>query len=114
MFPVFEKHLDRFHELEDMRTVQHRAVHHHDMGAEMSEAYVAPTIQIPDRIRVSMTRWQALGAIIVVLCLMVGAMGLAVFSFIAVHDWGCRAGLIQSSCPASSGGRPSPRTDIPA
>lgn len=104
---------DRFHDLEDVRTVQHRAVHH-DMGAEMSDAYAAPAIQIPDRIRVSMTRWQSLGAIIVVLCLMVGALGLAAFGFIAVHDWGCRANLIQSNCAAAPGGRPGMRSDIPA
>jgi hypothetical protein len=105
---------DRFHDLDEVRTVQHRAVHHHDIGAEVSEAYAAPSIQIPDRIRVSMTRWQAFGAVIVVLCLMVGALGLAAFGFIAVHDWGCRAGLIQSNCAAAPGGRPGMRSDIPA
>jgi hypothetical protein len=106
---------DHFHELDDVRTVQHRAVHHHDMAAEFTEAYAAPSIQIPDRIRVSMTRWQSLGAIIVVLCLMIGTVGVAAFGFIAAHDWGCRAGLIQSYCAAApGGGRPAPRTDIPA
>src|SRR4051794_1910687 len=48
---------DRFHDLDDVRTVQHHAVHHHDMAAEITDAYVAPSIQIPDRIRVSMTGW---------------------------------------------------------
>jgi hypothetical protein len=106
---------DHFNEFDELRTVQPRAVsHHHDIGAEMSEAYAAPTIQMPDRIRVSMTGWQSLGALIVVLCLMVGALGLAAFGFIAVHDWGCRANLIQSNCAAAPGGRPSTRFDIPA
>ena len=113
MHPVAHRD-DRFHDFDEVRTVQHRAVHHHDMGAEVSETYVAPTIQMPDRIRVSMTRWQALGAVIVVLCLMVGALGLAAFGFIAVHDWGCRANLIQSNCAAPPGGRPGMRSDIPA
>jgi hypothetical protein len=105
---------DRFHDLDDVRAVQHHAVHHHDMTAEITDAYVAPSIQFPDRIRVSMTRWQSFGAIIVVLCLMIGTLGVAAFGFIAVHDWGCRAGLIQSHCAAAPGGRPAPRTDIPA
>lgn len=113
MHPVVHRD-DRFHDLDDVRAVQHRAVHHHDMGGEMSEAYAAPSIQIPDRIRVSMTRWQAIGAVIVVLCLMVGALGLAAFGFIAVNDWGCRGGLIQSNCAAAPGGRPAMRSDIPA
>ncbi len=105
---------DHFHDLDEVRTVQHRAVHHHgDIGTEITETYVAPSIQIPDRIRVSMTRWQSLGAIIIVLCLMVGTLSLAAFGFIAVHDWGCRAGLIHSNCPAP-GGTPAARTDIPA
>ena len=105
---------DRFHDFDDARTVQHRTVHHHDTGAEIAEAYAAPSIQIPDRIRVSMTRWQSLGAFIVVLCLMVGALGLAAFGFIAVHDWGCRANLIHSNCAAAPGGRPGINSDIPA
>lgn len=105
---------DHFHDLDDVRAVQHRAVQHHDIGAEITETYVAPSIQFPDRIRVSMTRWQSLGALIVVLCLMIGTLGVAAFGFVAVHDWGCRAGLIQSYCTAAPGGRPAPRTDIPA
>jgi hypothetical protein len=106
---------DRFHELDEVRNVQHRAVHHHgDIGAEISGAYVAPSIQIPDRIRVSMTWWQSLGALIVVLCLMIGTLGIAAFGFIAVHAWGCRAGLIQSYCSAVPSARPPSRSDIPA
>jgi len=50
----------------------------------------------------------------VVLCLLIGSLGVAAFGFIAAHDWGCRAGLIQSHCAATPGGRPAPRTDIPA
>ncbi|WP_068023302.1 hypothetical protein [Rhodoplanes sp. Z2-YC6860] len=106
-------HRDHYNEFDELRTVQHRAVNH-DIGTEMSETYVAPTIQMPDRIRVSMTGWQSLGALIVVLCLIVGSLGIAALGFIAAHDWGCRAGLFQSNCPAATGGRPAGRTDIPA
>jgi hypothetical protein len=105
---------DRFHELDDVRTVEHHAVHHHDMAAEITDAYVAPSIQIPDRIRVSMTFWQSLGAFIVVLCLMVGTLGVAAFGFIAAHDWGCRTGLIKVYCAPAPGSRPIARPDIPA
>jgi hypothetical protein len=38
----------------------------------------------------------------------------AAFGFIAAHDWGCRAGLIQSHCVSVPGVRPAPRSDIPA
>ena len=106
---------DRFHDLDDVRVVQHRAVHHHgDTAAEMSDAYAAPNVQMPDRIRVTMTRWQSLGVLLVVLCFMIGALGVAAFGFIAAHDWGCRAGLIDSHCATLPGARPSSRSDIPA
>jgi len=104
---------DRFADLDDVRVVPHRAVHHHgDTAAEMSDAYAAPGVQIPDRIRVSMTRWQKLGVLLVVLCFMIGALGVAAFGFIAVHDWGCRSGFIDSHCATVPGARP--RSDIPA
>jgi hypothetical protein len=104
-----------FHDLDDVRMVQHRAIHQHgDTASEISDTFVAPTIQIPDRIRVKMTRWQSLGMLLVVLCFMIGALGVAAFGFIAAHDWGCRAGLTQYYCSAVPGARPPSRSDIPA
>src|SRR6266702_192213 len=48
-----------FHDLDDVRVVQHRAIHQHgDTASEISDTFVAPSIQIPDRIRLKMTRWQ--------------------------------------------------------
>jgi hypothetical protein len=104
-----------FHDLDDVRVVQHRAIHQHgDTASEISDTYVAPSIQIPDRIRVKMTRWQSFGMLLVVLCFMVGTLGVAAFGFIAAHDWGCRAGLIQLHCSAVPSARPPSRSDIPA
>jgi hypothetical protein len=74
---------------------------------------VASVIRVPERVRVSLSRWQSLGAIIMVLGIAVGASGLAAYGFVAAHDWGCRAGLIQSYCPMGPAARPG-RTDIPA
>ena len=106
---------DRFHDFEDTRAVPQRAVHHlGDTAAEVSEAYAAPSVQIPDKIRVSMTRWQSLGVLLVVLCFLVGALGVAAFGFIAAHDWGCRSGLIQWHCSGVPGAQPPSRSDIPA
>jgi hypothetical protein len=102
-----------FHDLDDVRVVQHRAIHHHgDTASEISDAYVAPNVQMPDRIRVTMTRWQSFGVLMVVLCFMIFALGVAAFGFIAAHDWGCRSGMIQWNCTAVPGARP--RSDIPA
>jgi hypothetical protein len=105
---------DRFHDFDDVRTVSHRVVQHHGDASDMSDAYAVPSIQLPDRVRLSMTAWQSLAAIIVVLCFMVGTLGVAAFGFIAAHDWGCRTGLIESHCAAGPGARPSSRSDIPA
>ena len=74
---------------------------------------VASMIRVPERVRVSLSRWQSLGAIIVVLGIAVGASGLAAYGFVAAHEWGCRAGLIQSYCPMAPAPRPG-RSDIPA
>ena len=64
--------------------------------------------------RVTMTRWQSLGAIIIVLCVMLASLGVAALGLSAAHDWGCRTGMIQTHCPAGMPGRPAARPDIPA
>ncbi|HEY5962926.1 MAG TPA: hypothetical protein VIU42_02800 [Xanthobacteraceae bacterium] len=103
---------DHLHDLDDVRAVQHRVVHHSAMGGEFSEAVGAPVVHIPDRVRITLTRWQSLGAILVVLCLLFGSLGVAALGFATAYDWGCRTGLIQTQCPAMP--RPSSRSDIPA
>jgi len=104
---------DHLHDLDDVRAVQHRVVHHSAMGGEFSEAVAAPVVHIPDRVRITLTRWQSLGAILVVLCLLFGSLGVAALGFATAYEWGCRTGLIQTQCPAMPNSRPS-RSDIPA
>ena len=103
---------DHLHDLDDVRAVQHRVVHHSAMGGEFSEAVGAPVVHIPDRVRITLTRWQSLGAILVVLCLLFGSLGVAALGFATAYEWRCRTGLIQTQCPAMPGGRA--RSDIPA
>jgi hypothetical protein len=69
-----------------------------------------------DRLRLSLSRWQSLGAVIVVLCVVLGASGMAAYGWVIAHDWGCRVGVIKSYCPASSAkpGLQRSRPDIPA
>lgn len=92
------------------------APHHHDaLAAEASVPMaVAHSIHTTERLRLKFSRWQSLGAVLVVLGVVVGASGMAAYGFVAAHDWGCRTGLIQTYCPAAMPGRPAARSDIPA
>jgi hypothetical protein len=106
---------ERLHDLDDVRaTPHHRTFHHGAMGGEISDVVATPVVNIPDRMRISMTAWQSIGAIIVVLCVMLASLGVAALGLAAAHEWGCRTGVIQTQCPAMPSNRPSPRTDIPA
>jgi len=74
------------------------------------------SIHLPDRVRISLSLWQSLGVIIVVLAIMVGASGVAAYGLVVAHDWGCRIGVIKRYCPPAPAKpvvRP-PRSDIPA
>jgi hypothetical protein len=103
---------EHLHELDDVRAT--RTLHHSAMSGEFSDVVAAPVVNIPDRMRISMTRWQSFGAIIVVLCALLVSLGVAALGLATAHEWGCRTGVIQIQCPMTPGGRPSPRTDIPA
>jgi hypothetical protein len=103
---------EHLHDLDDVRAT--RTIHHSAMGGEFSDTVAAPVVNIPDRMRISMTRWQSLGAIIVVLCVMLASLGVAALGLATAFEWGCRTGVIQTYCPAMPGSRPSSRTDIPA
>ena len=95
-----------------------------DMARPAPEAVVAaevPELAVPahiirgsDVMRLKFSRWQSLGAILMVLGVLVGATGMAAYGFVAAHEWGCRAGLIHDYCPAMSAPRPGSRPDIPA
>jgi len=74
------------------------------------------SIQLPDRLRVSLSFWQSLGVILVVLGILVGTSGVAAYGLVVAHDWGCRIGLIKRYCPPAPPKPPvrPPRPDIPA
>jgi hypothetical protein len=67
-----------------------------------------------DVMRLKLSRWQSFGAILMVLGVIIGASGMAAYGFVAAHEWGCRAGLVQSYCGAAPVSRPGSRSDIPA
>jgi hypothetical protein len=65
--------------------------------------------------RLALSRWQSIGAAILVIGIAIGATGLAAYGWVVAHEWGCRTGMITNHCPANPMG-PSvrPRSDIPA
>jgi hypothetical protein len=76
------------------------------------EAAISP-LRGTERVRVTLSRWQALGAVIVVLGIVIGATGVAAYGWVAAHDWACRIGAVNTHCPAMPAAQP-PRADIPA
>jgi hypothetical protein len=83
-------------------------------AAAVAEALAppAPAIRAPDHTRVRLSRGQTAGAVIVVLAIAIGAIGMATYGYVAYRDWGCKTGAFQSGCPAVN--VPPPRADIPA
>ena len=79
-------------------------------------ALVAPTVRAPaDKIRVSLSGWQSIGLILVILCLLVGTVSLAAHGWVAAHAWGCRIGVVAQYCPPPPPAPTTPqRPDIPA
>ena len=76
-------------------------------------ATAAPqVIRISDHTRLTLSRWQTFGAIVVVLAVAVGAFGMATYGYVAAREWGCKTGAFTAGCPAVNV-RP-PRPDIPA
>ena len=99
----------------------HRAAESASQPADESSADQAPVIagaprvRVPELVRVKLSGWQSLGVFIAVLGIAAGTLGLAAYGFVTAHDWGCRAGLVQSYCPQAPAARPAPaRPDIPA
>jgi len=78
-------------------------------------AAVPAGLYMPERLRLKLSFWQSLGALLAVLGIVAGASGLAASGFVAAHDWSCRAGWVDRYCPkAPSAPRPPARPDIPA
>ena len=76
----------------------------------------APAYVRPDKVRLSLSPLQSIGAILVVLGFLVGVAGVAASGFVAAHEWGCKAGMVKSYCPPPPPApkEPPPRADIPA
>ena len=78
---------------------------------------MAHVIRSTERVRLSLSFWQSLGALIVVLAIAIGASGVAAYGLVVAHDWTCRIGLVKRYCPPAPPTpalRQPPRTDIPA
>ena len=71
-----------------------------------------PAIRTADHTRLRLSGGQTAGAVIVVLAIAIGAIGMATYGYVAARDWGCKTGAFQSGCPATN--VPPPRADIPA
>jgi hypothetical protein len=87
--------------------------------ARLEEAVISPpldttvpAIRESDQIRLTLSRWQKVGAVVAVIGIALGAFGVAAYGFVAAYDWGCRAGVFQSHCAAPTA-HPT-RSDIPA
>jgi hypothetical protein len=78
------------------------------------ESAIIP-VRSPERLRLTLSRWQTFGAVIVVLGIVIGATGMAAYGVVAAHDWACRIGVVTKHCPAAPAPAPRvPRVDIPA
>jgi hypothetical protein len=109
-----DTHFDRAHR-DELPAVDLDRVRPAEPAPEMALERVAThVIRGSDRVRVRLSRWQSIGAVLVVLGVVVGASGMAAYGLVAAHEWGCRTGLVQSYCPATLPGRLAPRSDIPA
>jgi hypothetical protein len=93
-----------------------RPVPHHDATADEAVEIPAAAYAMPasDRMRLKLSRWQAFGAFLAVLGIVIGALGMAAYGFVAAHEWSCRTGLIQMHCPAPMDQQTPHRSDIPA
>jgi hypothetical protein len=105
------------HERDELRSADF------DVPRSVDNEHLAPavvpmthSIRAVDRVRLSMSGWQSIGAIIVVMCVMAGASGMAAYGWVVAHDWGCRIGVVKRYCPPPPPPPPQrpPRPEIPA
>jgi hypothetical protein len=73
-----------------------------------------PTVGQPGTTRIRLTGWQSIGLVIVIASFLVAAAGMAASGFVALHDWGCKAGMVKRGCAAAPTMPAPPRPDIPA
>lgn len=74
-----------------------------------------PTLGQPGTTRILLTGWQSIGLVIVIAGFLIAAAGMAASGFVALHDWGCKAGMVKRGCAAApTMPKAPPRPDIPA
>jgi len=101
------------HGLTDLNTI--RPANENAIAAAIAESRLASNVnRIADGVSLKLSFWQTLGAVVVVLGIAAGAIGVAVYGFATAHEWGCRTKLIQNYCPVAPADRPPQRPEIPA
>jgi len=101
----------------DFDTTRHDEVELPPAAVPVAPPPMAPAIRTTDRVRLSLSFWQSLGVLIVLLCIAIGASGVAAYGWVIAHDWSCRIGLVKQYCPPpppTPAIRQPPSTDIPA
>jgi hypothetical protein len=80
------------------------------------QSVAIPTRWPAEKVRVSLSIWQSLAVLAIIVSVLVGAIGLAAQGWVAVNEWGCRIGTQTASCPPPPPPPPAPppRPDIPA
>lgn len=68
-----------------------------------------------ETVHVKLSKWQSIGAVLAIIGLGAGAMGIALSGLATAHEWGCKIGLVQSYCPPPPPEpKTPPRPDIPS
>ncbi len=69
------------------------------------------------KVRISLSAWQSIGLMLVILGFLAGMLGVAANGLVAANEWGCRLGMVKATyCPPPPPPPPAPpaRPDIPA
>jgi hypothetical protein len=85
------------------------------MDARRARALAAAAAGRPETVRISLSFWQSLALLLLILGFLTGAAGIAAQGLVAANDWGCKVGWVKTSCPPPPPApRPPARADIPA
>jgi len=86
-----------------------------EVAAALAQAApVEQVIRSTEETQLTLSRWQTIGAIIVVLGITIGAIGMATYGYVAALEWGCKTSSAKSGCPIVPVIKPPERPDIPA
>lgn len=77
------------------------------------DAGPAQVIRASEDVRLMLSRWQSMAVIVALLAFVIGAVGVATYSYVAMRDWSCRIDSKQSGCPVIEAARPIARPQIP-